>query len=269
MRQITYAVRELKTALAKIYVFETAINSLIAFLSAYFILSILNLPKVLAVSITLAYIIIETGKKVTTNKILQAEATYPRMREKLRTAAEYAKVENPVVNELHQEVISELTKVEEAEFVDERKLLAKTCLAGLLCFLILLFAPVSISLKFIEPAIEKATNGTEINITFIPGEDKTPTISIGGKKGGAKVTSDKDILGAPKIAKLGDEELKLMLKPSGDKISLRDVKEVEARDFTEQYPDEVAAVTTATYEERIPKEQQEIVKNYFASIAQS
>ncbi len=267
MKPIMQAVSEIKFSISKIRVFEILLNSLIVFLGSYLVTSILLIPIVIPLSITTAYFIFETGRGIAKSKIREVEQHYPTLNEKLRTAVEYSKAENPVVNELHEEVISDLKGVEEAEFIDEKKTVAKSALAALLCFLILLLSPVTIKLDFIEPTLEKAMHATE-NITFEPGRQEATPGPGGGNKGAAILPSETDIYGTPAIAKLGSQELKLMLKTSGDAINIRQVKDVEQRDFTESYPKEVQAVSSATYDEKIPKEQQEIVKNYFTSIAQ-
>ncbi len=269
MKILATALKELRAGLNKALIFTVMLDALIVFLSAYIVLSIFNIPAILAFSITMAYLIVETTKRASINKIRKVEDYYPKLNERLRTAAEYIKVENPVVNELHQEVLTELRNVEEAEFLDERKSFSKAGIIALLCFLVLLLAPIAIRLEPLEGAIEKAKAVTEMNISFESGRgEPTPGGAGGGKKGGAKLASEEDIFGVPSIAKLGEEELKLVIKPAGDSINIRQIKDVEERVFAESEPEEAFAVSAAAYEEKIPAEQQEIVKNYFTAIAQ-
>ena len=269
MKQLITAIKELKHAVTKSLLFSVILDALVIFLGIYLILSIFNISVILAFSITAAYMIVETTKRASINKIREVETYYPQLNEKLRTSAEYANTENPVVNELHQDVMMQLKGVEEAEFLDEKKALEKAGAIALLCFLILLLAPMSIKLDFIDTAVEKVKTAAEVNVTFELGKGETSIGGPGGKKGGAKVESEEDIYGTASIAKLGDEELKLVIKPAGDTINIRQAKDVEQAEFTETQPKEVFAVSSAVYEEKIPKEQQDIVKNYFTAIAQS
>ncbi|MBI2574454.1 hypothetical protein HYV82_01060 [Candidatus Woesearchaeota archaeon] len=268
MKILATALKELRAGLNKALIFTVMLDALIVFLAAYLVLSIFNIPAILAFSITMAYLIVETAKRASISKIRKVEEYYPRLNERLRTSAEYINAENPVVNELHQEVLTELRNVEEAEFLDDRKSFAKAGIITLLCFLVLLLAPVSIKLDPIDAAVEKVKAATEINVSFELGKgEPTPGGAGGGKKGGAKLASEDDIFGAPSIAKLGEEELKLVIKPAGDSINIRQIKDAEESEFADSEPKEAFAVSAAAYEEKIPREQQEIVKNYFTAIA--
>lgn len=270
MEILRNAIKEAKVGVGKSHFFDTILNALIIFLVSFFLLSLFNIPAILAGSIALAYFIVDSAKRIAINKIRIVEAHYPKLNERLRTASEYLKVENPVVYELHQEVLSEMKLVQEAEFVDEGKTFSKAGIVALMCFLILLFAPVSISLDFARPIVEKAKEAASANITFTPGgeEDATAVFGSGGKKQGIKIDSENDIYGKDRIARLGDEEVQLIIKPAGDSVNVRSAKEVEEKEFSESYPKEVFAVSASAYEEKIPTEQQEMVKKYFAAIAQ-
>ncbi|MBI3034642.1 hypothetical protein HYY72_05780 [Candidatus Woesearchaeota archaeon] len=266
------ALRELKLSVFKVLFFETIMNAVILFLVSFLIFSFFGLPVILALSVTSAYIIVDIARRIALNKIRHVEAYYPRLNEKLRTAAEYARVENPVANELQQEVLNDLKGVEESEFLEESKTLAKAGIIGLLCLLILFLAPVSVSTGVDFSFIGKVKNATA-NITFEVGKGN-PSKGLGGlmksdSMEGAGNGSTDDIYGDARIARLGDEELKLIIKPSTDSVNIRQVRDVESRDFLDTYPKEVVAVSSAAYDERIPKEQQEIVKNYFTAIANS
>ncbi len=265
---VKQAIRELKNSVTKTSLFEVMLNSLIVFLTAHLVLSIFGISIIISASITLAYLIFETARKIDMNKIRETEMHYPKMNEKLRTADEYSQADNPVVKELHEEVLSDLKTVEEAEFIDEKKILSKSALIALLCFLILLLSPIAIKINFVEPAIEKVKTAIQTNATLDLGEGEPSGKGGGGKSGSAILPSEEDIYGMPTVAKLGEEELNLIIKPAGDTINIRQMKDIEQREFSEAYPKEVQAVSSAAYEENVPRDQQEIVKNYFTAIAQ-
>ncbi len=267
MKSIKSAFNELKISVLKTTLFEGLLNSFIVFLVSYMAFSLFNIAIIIPLSITAAYLIFDLSRRAGMDKIREVENYYPKLNEKLRTSDEYSLTENPVVNELHQEVISDLKYVEEAEFVDERKLISKAGLIALLCLMVLLISPVSISLDIIQPTIEKAKAATDLNVTFDFANEQTGGKGAGGKTEGAILPSEEDIYGMPSIAKLGDEEVKLVIKPSGDTINVRQMQDIKPREFSESYPKEVQAVSAAVFEEKIPKEQQEIVKNYFTAIA--
>lgn len=60
-----------------------------------------------------------------------------------------------------------------------------------------------------------------------------------------------------------------MLKPAGTELGTSNVKPPEELQFDEQYPEEVVSVAAESMEERIPKEQQELVRRYFKSVVEA
>ena len=71
------------------------------------------------------------------------------------------------------------------------------------------------------------------------------------------------------MAVLGSEELLLQLKSASQDLNIRKESDVSQKDFTENYPNEVYVSSAASFEENIPKERQELVKNYFKNLAES
>ena len=76
-----------------------------------------------------------------------------------------------------------------------------------------------------------------------------------------------DIFGEKSVALLGDEDVEITLESANVEIDINDIREVEERTFTTTYPEEIGAMAASAFEEQIPKDQQEIVKNYYKKIA--
>ena len=266
MRIFAEALREIKTSLLKVFLFEETLNAILVFLVVYFISSLFNLGIVLPVIFGVAYLAYAFYRKLRIMPVKAVEANYKELQEKLSTAAEYAAVDNRVVNELKSEVLRNLKKVEESSFLNERKVYLKSVAAIVLCFIILLISPVSIHFfKETFPAIfGEGTVQARLDAPFRVGDEKA--------KGDAPLAiqnSKDDIYGAPAIAKLGSEELRVMFKPAGSELGTRNVKPPEELQFSEQFPDEIVSVAAESMEERIPKEQQELVRRYFKSVVES
>ncbi|MBI2133176.1 hypothetical protein HYU11_00680 [Candidatus Woesearchaeota archaeon] len=266
MKAIKAAFLEVKFSVLKTSIFEGMVNSIMIFLAAYLAMSLFGIPIIIPLAITAAYLIFDISRRAGMDKVREVEAYYPKLNEKLRTAEEYSMADNPVVNELHLQVIGDLRNVEESEFIDERKLVSKAGIIALLCLMILLISPVSISLDFAEPVLDKARIATEINVS-LDFSDQPSGKGAGGNKDGAIIPGEFDIYGVSSMAKLGEDELNLVIRPAGDTINVRQTQEIKTREFSENYASEVQAVTASVFEEKIPKEQQEIVKNYFTAIA--
>ena len=260
------ALKELKASLLKVYMFEELLNAILVFLAAYMISSIFRfglLPPFIA---GLAYLLFAVYRELRFRPDKAVESKYKDLREKLSTAAEYASVESRVANELKSEVLQGLRKVEESSFLSERRIYVKSIAAVALCFVILLLSPVSIGFF-------------KANLADLFSSDKSKQLPTGDFRVGkqnqkgelpiAVQSSRKDIYGQPSVAKLGSEELRVILKPAGTELSTSNVKPPEELQFTEQFPEEVVSVAAESMEERIPKEQQELVRRYFRNVVEA
>lgn len=263
----TEALKETKNTLLKIMMFEEALNAILIFLVAYLISSLFKMGLWPPIILSFGYFAFAAYKESRLRADKAVESKYKELKEKLSTAAEYANVDTRVANELKQEVLRNLRKVEDSSFLNERRVYAKSIAAIVLCFIILLFSPVSISFfkhtfpNIFSPQDEKATDSSG-RLKLLSEKDKTDN-PIGTEK------SKDDIYGQPTIAKLGTEELRVILRPAGVELSTRNVKPPEELQFTEQYPEEVVSVAAEAMEERIPKEQQELVRRYFRNVVEA
>ena len=260
------ALKELKSSLLKVYMFEELLNAILVFLVAYLISSLFRLGLLLPAISGLAYLAFAIYRELRFRPDKAVESRYKELREKLSTAAEYANVESRVANELKAEVLQGLRKVEESSFLSERRIYVKSVVAVALCFVILLLSPVS--LGFFKANLADL---------FSPDNSKqlpTGNFKVGKEKQKGELpiaiqSSKKDIYGQPSVAKLGSEELRVILKPAGTELSTSNVKPPEELQFNEQYPEEIVSVAAESMEERIPKEQQELVRRYFRNVVQA
>jgi hypothetical protein len=83
-----------------------------------------------------------------------------------------------------------------------------------------------------------------------------------------KLNTSGDIYGKEDVARLGDKELNIRIKPVDFKINVREEGESQQQKFETTFPKELAVKETIAYEENIPQEQQELVKNYFKKLAE-
>ncbi len=267
MGSFNNAVAEVRRTLGRLIIFDTSINAILVFLIAFLLLSFFDLPLIYPSATAVAYFAYVLRKRLRMSKVRIVEQKYKSLNEKFRTAAEYLSEDNPVVKELHSEVIGDLRNVEEAAFVNEKRIYVKSLAVVALCFIILLLSPFTFGILV-------------FNVNFVdnPSEDVAPSAStptsgsstikfaVGPHSGGMLKVSD-DIYGEPTIAKLGDEEVKIRIKPAGMELNIREIQEADLPDFSESYPSEIQAVAAGSYEETIPKEDLELVKNYFNELA--
>ncbi|MEK6837326.1 MAG: hypothetical protein AABX69_01630, partial [Nanoarchaeota archaeon] len=102
------ALKELKSSLLKVYMFEELLNAILVFLVAYLISSLFRLGLLLPAISGLAYLAFAIYRELRFRPDKAVESKYKDLREKLSTAAEYANVETRVANELKSDVLQGL-----------------------------------------------------------------------------------------------------------------------------------------------------------------
>ncbi|MCX6707342.1 MAG: hypothetical protein NT001_04350, partial [Candidatus Woesearchaeota archaeon] len=146
MKQFVDVVREIRGTLASIIIFFIILDSAIVFLIAYLILAIIDLYPLSAMIPAVFYMAFSFYRETRLNKIRIVEKYYPELNEKLRTAADYANVDNEIVNELHKEVIMELNKVTASSFFNRKETITKIASIILICFVIIFITTMNLNL---------------------------------------------------------------------------------------------------------------------------
>src|SRR3989338_3144367 len=215
MRGFKGAVAEIRSTLNRLIVFDTAINAILVFLVFFVLLAFFDLPMLYPLVVSVAYFFFVLRRRLRMSKIRMVEQRYRNLNEKLRTAAEYADADNRVVQELHSEVLSDLQRVEDAAFVNEKRIYLKSIVIVALCFVILLLSPVSFGiLDFNFNIVDNAEGVGDDSSSGPESGDSKIRLAVGPEDSGVKKIEG-DIYGAPAIAKLGNDEIKVRLKPAG------------------------------------------------------
>ena len=254
MNQFQSVVKEINRTLNELIFFENIVNTTLVFLVFYLLLSVIDFSPMLAFIPAFAYLGYYSYKSLMSNKSMIVEGKYAPLREKLRTATDNVGMSNPIVEELEYEVTSEMKNVGLSMFINPKTLSYKIFAVMILSFLII-FAT-TLNLKLLDFA-----------------RQKIPDIFERGPKGvgnfvAVKLNSTGDIYGKGDIAKLGDKELNIRLKPIDFKVNVKEEGEAQQQNFETTFPKEFAVKETTAYEENIPQEQQELVKNYFKKLAE-
>ncbi|MBI2558462.1 hypothetical protein HYW20_04010 [Candidatus Woesearchaeota archaeon] len=253
MKQFSNVVREINRTLTQLTLFENIVNTTLVFLAFYLILSIFDSNPLFALIPAFVYLGFYSYMGFRSSKPLMVESKYAPLREKLRTAADNVGMESPIVEELEYEVTTEMKNVGLSMFINPRTLSYKIFAVMLLSFMII-FAT-TLNLKIVEFA-----------------KQKVPDIFEGPKGVGnfvaVKLNTSDDIFGNKDVAKLGDKELNIRIKPVDFKVNVREEGEAEQQKFESVFPKDLTVRETAAFEENIPQEQQELVRNYFKKLAE-
>jgi len=256
MKQFSNVVREMNRTLNELILFENLVNTTLVFLVFYLVLSVFDFPALLALIPALLYLGFYSYMRFKAYKPLIVESKYAPLREKLRTAADNVNMDNPIAEELEYEVTSEMKNVGLSMFINPKTLSYKIFAVMMLSFLIIFVT--TMNLKLLEFAKYK-----------VPNIFDTKNLKGIGNFQAVKLNTSDDIYGREDVAKLGDKELNIRIKPVNFKINVKEEGEFQKQEFETTFPQELIVKETVAYEENIPQEQQELVKNYFKRLAES
>lgn len=264
MKQFIQVVREIKSTLAGITFFFIFMDSVIVFLITYLILIILDMYPMAALIPAAFYFIYSAYEETRINKVRIVEKFYPQLNIKLRTAVDYANVENEIVDDLHREVIAEMKDVAASSFFNRRETLEKIAVIVVLCFIIVAITFLGISFKAFSGKLRNIMGELGSG-----GDEGDKEGQIAQTIGGTAATTN--IYGEKSIAKLGDKEIEVELKTSSYEFIIREAGEVQEEEQFETFPpSDVTAVESKNYNEVIPgeKDKQELIKTYFRKLSE-
>ena len=256
MKNFIKVVREINKTLNFFIIFETILNAVIFFLVVYFLLSLVNLFPILALIPAAIYFAMRYHSNSKRDKRRIVEDKYGPLKEKLRTAADNVKEENPVVNELEEEVVKDLKHVGLSSFIQTKRVSYKIFTTIFLSFAIVLATTLNL---YIVDLNKFLGNIPDVISNLDP--RKAANIPLG------EINESEDIYGESKLAILGNEQIDIRINPVNYEVNVREEGDVEQKQFDEIFPKEVMVEQASAFEEKIPEEQQELVKKYFDKLA--
>ena len=254
MKPFSLVVKEINRTLNELILFENIVNATLVFLVFYLVLSVLDFSPLYALIPALAYLGFYSYISFSSSKSLIVESKYAPLREKLRTAADNINSDNPILQELEYEVTSEMKNVGMSMFINPKTLSYKIFAVMLLSFMII-FAT-TMNLKLIDFAKHNINIFETKNVKGITNFNSV------------QLNTSADIYGKNDVAKLGDNELNIRIKPIDFKVNVKEEGEFKQQKFETVFPKDASVKESAAYDENIPQEQQELVKNYFKKLAE-
>ena len=258
MKQIEEALKELKLTWNIIQISEKVIEGLLVFSIALALIIFLGFPWTYSIVALLAYAGYRVYEYYKGNLFKSIEEKAPHLKEKLRTSAEYTKDENEITEALHKEVLNDIKKVKSSFLVDYKTMSYKLFSLVFFSFLVIGVSTSTVNLGGFE-----GITGNLNKIKFISGEEKMelPDIAIASQEGNL------DIYGDSSVAELGLKKGEFEVNSFDSEIDVSKVGGVEKKNFApKSIPKEIYTTYDVSYNERIPKENQKIVKNYFEKI---
>jgi hypothetical protein len=183
------------------------------------------------------------------------ENKVPILNEQLRTSADNVDKEYEIVKSLHKDVVRKMKHINTSHFINFNKAGYRLLFVAILSFSIIALAAADVKFldfKEVVSDVRKITSGQPSILSDIdPGTGE-----------------ETDIFGEESIAQLGTNELNLEINPMASEIDINDIKDVEKKEFSSNFPDEISAKSDSSYDDKIPKEHKDIVKRYFRGIAE-
>ena len=255
MKNFINVIKEIDRTLNMVFVFSSILNAAIFFLSVYLLLSIVNLYPILALIPAAVYFALRLYSRSKMDKRKIVESKYEPLKEKLRTAADNIKEDNPVVNELEEEVVRDLKNVGWSSFIQTKEISSKLFATIALSFVIVLITTMNLYIIDLGSFLSTVPE-------YLKGIPKLADGSLLGE-----INESNDIYGDSQLAVLGNEQIDIRISPVNYEVSVREEGDVEKKKLNEIFQSDVDVEQASTFEENIPEEQQELVKKYFDKLA--
>lgn len=255
MRGFKKILKEMDILLNELVLFDNLVTSVLVFLVIYFPLSYFEVTVYVPIGIAVVFFFVNAVRRIRKSKMLLVEEKYAPLREKLRTAADNAGKDNPIVDELEYEVTREMKNVGVSLFINPKVLSLKIFAAVILSFLVIFSSTFNIHFGDLPIFNRQSTGDGDADGPIAAKDLPIPLIQ---KK--------KAELGDADVATLGDDEIQIRIKPVDFKVGVKEEGEVEKRNFNTIFPREVDLKETSAFEEEIALEDQKLVQNYINNI---
>ena len=259
VKPIVLALREARRAVHRIAIFNSVIDTLVVLMLLLLGCTLLTLPRWYAALAAFVYFLVHTYGNLKDVNFTNIEKKFPSLDEQLITVADNWKEENEIVEALNQEVLHKMKDIRTSKFLNFGKLTRELCVMAIVSFIIIGSAAFNVEfLDFKETIKElrefKPFQEHDINQELLEYEE-SQNLS--------------EILGDESIEELGQQQLELQLNPIMSDVDIGQIRPPEDRTFREVPPPEIRALTDVSFEEKIPKQYQRIVKTYFKEITRS
>jgi len=259
MKTVEKALIELKTNVLIMAASNSLIDSLVVFLIFFLACILLLIPFYYAFIPFIFYLIIHSWYVFKEARYEYIEQRVPFLKEQLRTVADNLDKNDPVIEELNEEVLTKMGMINNAVFLKFGQITGRITLLVILSFVIIFIAAANISL-FNFP---NALNNLKETLEQLPQYNVQEQILYLNES-----QNMEDIYGNKSIAELGYQELQITLSPTQTEIDINKIKDPEENVFESNYkPKEIKATSDISYQENIPEDYHLIVKDYFNRIS--
>ncbi|NQU78601.1 hypothetical protein HQ545_02430 [Candidatus Woesearchaeota archaeon] len=244
MQDVKSLFRELKIEVFKISLLNAFTDTIIFFTVMLNITTLLDVGVLYALGISVVFLIGDVMYRMKRTTLKEIEAKNPQIRDILRTAKDHEAGSNFMVLAMFEDLITKMKSVSAGSILNQGSLFIK-----ILVVCMLSFSVVMVSANNIHVPKSVFDPGTYYKWFSSPGKEQLDFYTIEFND------SENLIYGDPELAGLGDDEIELKINPSINEMSFENVKEPEEKEFERgTFPSDIAAVSDASSEEKLPKE---------------
>lgn len=259
MSEFEHVLYEIESSHKKLTLIKSIVRSGIVFIISFLVVSTIGLLWWLSLIPFVFYFIIYHHYESMKNPYLTLERKYPQLKDLLTTSRDNLDEENEFVKDIHQDAKIILTEISNSSVIDSKKLKKDITFLAIITLITVIIAPFNPVLSSIKLDLSDLNIGSG----YLTGGSGSGSGGEGAGSGGSD-----DIYGDKSIALLGDDELNVQLILDDSEVDISNIKKPENLQFKSTYPEEISAVASGSFEENIPKEQQDVVKNYYKKIAE-
>lgn len=254
------ALQEIQEDLSLLDLGTNLLNSMIVFVVLFLVTTLFNQSTYFALIPSVIYLAFTLGKSFNKNRYRLVEEKVPELRYQLTTVADNKYKVNPIIDSLREDVVRNVHKVRAADFIDTNTVAMKVLLLAIFSVIVVIISYYNVDLdfnldvgglggEFTAPRVRYAgQNVSNVNLTYLEGNLS-------------------DIFGEGSIAQLGVRELELTINPLASDADVRNLRNVRDHDFTPpSFPKEIYTSYDVAYEEKIARENQRVVRDYFERI---
>lgn len=278
MKDFIRMLRELKTSIEAIWIFGILINAGLIFMGTFLILSVFTFLSLYSIVPAVVYVVVALYVKLKHPSLKEVEDRYYTLRERLRTASQYRKESNPIVDELKREVMRELHLVRVSLLVNTKQLTLKVGVMLILIFSIMFVGFLQEDLLPLKFAIRDTASKipADISSQFDRFGENTISLlesSLYGETLDSNLGDDPlgkvsdEVITDETIAALGDDVIDLVINDFGFELDLGQEDDYDDEAFGSELAVELYANAADTYNERIDEDERIVVKNYFNALA--
>lgn len=234
--------------------FDSVLTGIAAFSISYIFIYFYRLKYYFSIIIAIVFFIRSFYKKTKQNKILLLEEKYPDLKERLRTSFDYKSRSNPVIDSLHNDIAIMMRKIDVNAYLSSKKLAIKVFVICLSLSSVLYMASIGMDVLEIKVRVENSDfyrrAGAVVDSIF----EKRDEIL------------DRPWLKDPRLLDLGNKENNVSIDTYNTELDITDITEPEKNDYGGHYPEEIKGAAEEIYEEGIPEEHKQVIKEYFKKI---